>query len=236
MRGILYGIGVGPGDPELMTIQAINRIKDSDVIILPSAPKENCYAYRIVEAVLPEIKEKEIICMSFLMTKNKEDLISSHNKIYQDISLLLDKEKAVAFLTIGDPSIYSTYSYIHRREIENGGKAIMVSGVPSFCAAASALGISLGDNKEQIHIIPASYEVENTLSLKGTKVYMKSGKKLSELKEILKKADSIDESLVYGISNCGMVNEKIMIGLDNIDDSSGYLTIVIVKEMMESLS
>ncbi len=228
MRGILYGIGVGPGDPELITIKALRCMRESDVIILPSEPREDCYAYSIAKAVFAEIDEKEIICMPFLMTKEKKKLEDSHNKIYRNISELLESGKNVAFLTIGDPSIYSTYSYIHRRVLAEGGNAFMVSGVPSFCAAAAALGISLGDNKEEIHVIPGSYDIRETLHLKGTRIYMKSGKKLAELKNVLREA-AAENFLIYAVSNCGMENEEITSGLEALSEDSGYLTVVIVK-------
>jgi precorrin-2/cobalt-factor-2 C20-methyltransferase len=142
MSGILYGVGVGPGDPELLTLKALRCIRESDVIVLPSKPKEECYAYRIVKEVYPQVEEKEIICMPFPMIKDKAVLKKVHNEIYEGIAGLLDKNKAVAFLTIGDPSVYSTYSYIHHRVVQNHGRAEMISGIPSFCAAAAALGIS----------------------------------------------------------------------------------------------
>ncbi|WMC93291.1 precorrin-2 C(20)-methyltransferase [Kineothrix sp. MB12-C1] len=229
MKGILYGIGVGPGDPELITLKALKYMRQSDVIILPSAPKDKCHSYLIAQGAYPEINEKEVICMPFAMTKDKKVLETSHNRIYEDIAALLEQGKTVAFLTIGDPAVYSTYSYIHSKVKERGGAAHMVSGVPSFCAAAASLGISLGDNKEEIHIIPASYDIRKTLSLEGTKVYMKSGKRLAELKKMLKESQK-DSLQVYAVSNCGMEEERIAEGMENLDESSGYLTIVIVKE------
>ncbi|TCL57477.1 precorrin-2/cobalt-factor-2 C20-methyltransferase [Kineothrix alysoides] len=229
MRGILYGIGVGPGDPELITIKALRCMRESDVIILPSEPSEDCYAYSIAKAAFTEIDEKEIICMPFLMTKEKKELEDSHNKIYRNISELLDSGKNVAFLTIGDPSIYSTYSYIHRRVLAAGGNALMVSGVPSFCAAAAAIGISLGENKEEIHVIPGSYDIKETFNLNGTRIYMKSGKKLAELKNALREAGT-ERFLIYAVSNCGMENEKITSELEALSEDSGYLTVVMVKE------
>ncbi len=230
MNGILYGVGVGPGDPELLTLKALRCIRESDVIILPSEPKEDCYAYRIVREAYPLIEEKEIICMPFLMIKDKEILKKAHDNIYHGIAKLLSRDKAVAFLTIGDPSVYSTYSYIHQRVLQNHGRAEMVNGIPSFCAAAAALGISLGDNKDEIHIIPGSYEITGTVEQTGTKIYMKSGKKLAELKKALLEYEKPECLEVYTVENCGMMNERISEGIDNLDVASGYLTIVIVKE------
>ncbi|MGN0351452.1 MAG: precorrin-2 C(20)-methyltransferase [Roseburia sp.] len=228
MSGILYGIGVGPGDPELMTVKALRCIKESNVIILPSEPKEECYAYQTVKQVCPEIEEKEIVCLPFPMTKEKEVLKREHNRIFSKIWSYLENEKNVGFLTIGDSVVYSTYSYIHSRVQEAGAEAYYINGVPSFCAVAAALGISLGDNKDEIHIIPGSYEVSESMHLKGTRVYMKSGKKLQELLEKLKEQE--ESHFIYGVSDCGLPSQKIAHGIQEVKELNRYLTIVIVKE------
>ena len=232
--GVLYGIGVGPGDPELMTLKAINTIKACDIIAIPAVSKEECYAYSIVQAVLPEIEKKQIMCTPFPMIKDKEKLTISHNKIYCDIVSELEDGKNVAMLTIGDPSVYSTYMYIHKRVMQAGFTAVMISGVPSFCAVAARLGISLGEKDEEIHIIPAAYDVRESLGFHGTRIYMKSGKKLEELLWVLRESMQDKESRVhrdiYGISNCGMENEQVYCGLDELEQAKGYLTTVIVKE------
>lgn len=118
----------------------------------------------------------------------------------------------MAFLTIGDPSVYSTYGYIHRRIAAWGGNVKMISGVPSFCAAAASLGISLGDNRDEIHVIPGSYEVEETMALSGTRVYMKSGKSLARLKALLEEQQKEKKLSVYCVENCGMADERIRPG------------------------
>lgn len=228
MTGILYGIGVGPGDPELMTLKALRCIRESDVLILPSEPKEECYAYQIVKQVCPEIEEKEIVCLPFPMIKEKEVLKQEHDRIFSKIWSYLENEKDVGFLTIGDAVVYSTYSYIHSRAKEAGAKAYYVNGVPSFCAVAAALGISLGDNKDEIHIIPGSYDVVKSMQLKGTRVYMKSGKKLQELLEKLKEQE--ESHSIYAVSDCGLPGQKIAHGIEEIKNMNSYLTIVIVKE------
>ena len=90
---------------------------------------------------------------------------------------VLDAGKDAAFLTLGDPTVYATSMYIHQRIAGMGYRTSIVSGVPSFCAAAAKLGVSLGEKQEQIHIIPASYDVEAAMQLPGTKILMKAGKK-----------------------------------------------------------
>ena len=174
------------------------------------------------------------MCTPFPMIKDKEKLTISHNKIYCDIVSELEDGKNVAMLTIGDPSVYSTYMYIHKRVMQAGFTAVMISGVPSFCAAAARLGISLGEMMDEIHIIPASYDVRDTVGYGGTCVYMKSGKKLAELIEVLRteskgEAGEGADMTVYGVTNCGMESERVYRGLDELTEAKGYLTIVIVK-------
>lgn len=228
--GRLYGIGVGPGDPKLMTIKAYETIKACDVIAIPAVSRTECYAYQIVEKVYPGIAQKCIMCTPFPMIKDKQKLDAAHEKIYNNIVAELQCGRTVGMLTIGDPSVYSTYMYIHKRVTEAGFGADMISGVPSFCAAAACLGIPLGEMKQEIHIIPASYDVEKTIEYGGTCVYMKSGKKLGELIKVLEKAIASGRRMkVYGVTNCGMEDEHIYRGVDELNSAEGYLTIVIVK-------
>lgn len=181
MEGRLIGVGVGPGDPELLTLAAVRAIRESDCILLPNEKKEECYAYKIVRQVVPEIEEKEICPMQFPMTKDADVLRAAQDRCFAEVQARMRQGKTLVFLTIGDPSVYSTYHYIHRRVLAAGMPASMISGVPSFCAVAARLGISLADQGEEIHIIPGSYAVEDTADYDGTRIYMKSGKKLEQL-------------------------------------------------------
>ena len=232
--GILYGIGVGPGNPKLMTLQALETIRSCDLIVLPAVSKEECYAYRIVEQVCPEIADMPLLCMPFPMIKDAQKLELAHKRIYDAVEDYLRQGLRVGMLTIGDPGIYSTYMYMHRCAADAGWEARIVSGVPSFCAVAARLGISLGEKDEEIHIIPAAYDVRESLGFHGTRIYMKSGKKLEELLRVLREAMQDKESRVHqdicGISNCGMENEQVYCGLDELEQAKGYLTTVIVKE------
>lgn len=231
MEGILYGIGVGPGDPDCLTLGAVRKIEESDLLLLPQE-KEKCYAYRIVKQAAA-VAEKETIVLSFPMTKDQtalEQAMEENAKVVYD---LLMQGKTMAFLTIGDPSVYATYMYLHKRVQVLGGKAQMISGVPSFCAVAAKLGISLGEQEEEIHVIPASYEISHATAYQGTRIYMKAGRKLEELCEMLaseqkERGKQGEELQVYAVSDCGLPGEKVMYGLEELKSGS-YLTVVIVK-------
>ena len=176
MSGCLYSVGVGPGDPELMTLKAVKIIRNCHVLVLPAESKEKCVAYQIVRRAIPEIEDKTTVCLVMPMTKDKDRLEKSHREGTQKVAEVLDAGKDAAFLTLGDPTVYATSMYIHQRIAGMGYRTSIVSGVPSFCAAAAKLGVSLGEKQEQIHIIPASYDVEAAIQLPGTKILMKAGR------------------------------------------------------------
>lgn len=229
MSGKIYGVGVGPGDPELMTLKAVRLIGEADVLAIPSKDRESCVAYKIAAGAVKGLSEKEILPVAFPMTKDKALLEKSHEQGARAVSTFLDQGKTVVFLTLGDPTVYSTYLYLHKRLVSMGYESEIVSGVPSFCAAASKLSIGLGEGAESIHILPGSYPVEEGISLSGTKVLMKSGRQLKHVKQILL---SRGEHAVMA-ENCGMDGERLVFETEGIPEDAGYYSLVIVKEREE---
>ena len=228
MRGILYGVGVGPGDPELMTLKAVKIIAECQVIAFPDSGQERSVAYEIAGKVCRGIEQKEQLKLEFPMTRDRKVLEQCRLTAAKQIVRLLETGKNVAFLTLGDPSIYSTYSYLHRLVREMGFSAEMVAGVPSFCAAAALLGDSLADAGQPLRIIPGSYGcVERELEGDGAKVLMKNGKALDSLKKLLVKKGVSDSSRV--VINCGMEGEKVC-SLEETGNRESYFSMVIVKE------
>lgn len=232
-KGTFYGVGIGPGNEKLITKEAYRTILNSDVIVFPGKDKENCRAYSIAEKAVPEISEKELIFMPFPMSMNEDELATFHRQVADKIEEFLDKNKNVSFLTIGDVSVYSTVIYINDILIEDDYKTVFVAGISSFSAAASRLGIPLTIGSEQLHIVPGSGDIKEALKQDGTIVFMKSGKKLSELKSLLIQVEKSMELDVYAVSNCGMENEAIAYNADEIKDEMGYLTVVIVRHKRE---
>ena len=217
-KGILYGVSVGPGDPELMTLKAVRIIKEADVIALPHSEKEKCTAYNIAVQAVPEIDEKEILLVPMPMTKDRAELKKAHENGAAKIKAELDKGKNVAFLTLGDVTVYSSCQYVYQPVKEEGYKTELVSGVTSFCAAAAKLDKPLVSGRERLHIIPATYNTDELEHLDGIKVFMKPGKNIEELKKLD----------ICGVENCGMENEKIYLSSEDIGET-GYYTLFIVK-------
>ena len=178
MKGTLYGIGVGPGDPRLMTYLAVDTIKRCPVIAVPADGKGKAVAYKIASGIVEDLDAKECLNLSTPMTKDKAILDAAYQTAADTIIEQLEQGKDVACLTLGDPTIYSTYIYIHRLVKTKGYETEIVNGIPSFCAVSAKLGDSLVDRSEQLHVIPSTYDIEDGLKLPGTKVLMKAASKM----------------------------------------------------------
>lgn len=225
MKGKAYGVGVGPGDPELMTLKAIRLIKENDVIMVPGKEPKESVAYRIAVQAVPELAEKSLVSVDMPMLKDREELRKSHKKGAELIESYLDEGKNVVFLTLGDSTVYCTFTYIQKYLIEDGYETELVNGITSFCAAASRLNIPLAEWNEPIHIFPAVHREDEDLELDGNIVLMKSGSRIKELRDKLQ-ASGRD---VMAVVNCGMDDEKIYRKAEELPDETGYFTLVISK-------
>ncbi len=230
MKGILYGVGVGPGDPELMTLKAVRLIKENEVIAVPGEKAEDTVAYKIAVQAVPELAEKELLSLHMPMTHDREELERNHEKAAETVISVLEQGKHVIFLTLGDPVIYSTFSYVQKRVEKRGYKTGIVSGITSFCAAGARLNTPLVEWNEPLHVLPAVHRLESDLDQPGTYVLMKSGKKMGQVKELLARSGRD----VMMVENCGMEQEHVYRGLERIPENAGYYSLIIAKEKKES--
>ena len=186
MSGKLYGVGVGPGDPELLTLKALRLIKENQAIAVPGNDIYTSVAYKIVKGAYEELDKKTLFPVAMPMTKDPAVLQANHEKAADDVEKYLKEGQNVVFLTLGDPTVYSTYLYVHKRILKRGYEAEIVSGITSFCAVAARLNMGLVEMAEPLHVIPATYkaqEMDQILELPGTKVLMKTGKKMQQVRE-----------------------------------------------------
>lgn len=229
MQGKLYGVGVGPGDPELLTLKALRLIKENEVIAVPGKDIRASVAYQIVKGAYEDLDKKTLIPVAMPMTKDPQVLKANHDKAADQVEDYLREGKNVVFLTLGDTTVYSTYLYVHKRILERGYEAEIVSGITSFCAVAARMNMGLVEADQPLHVIPATYkaqEMDEILKLPGTKVLMKTGKKMKQVKESIEKSGQ----KAVMIENCGMPSEKIYRSAEDIPEDSGYYSLIIVKE------
>lgn len=259
MAGILYGVGVGPGDPELMTIKAKRMIETCDIIGIPAKNRETCTAYGIALCVVPEIADKEVISVPIPMTTDASVLERAYREGCDVLIKQLDQGRNIAFLNLGDPTVYGTYMNIHKYVIQSGYQAELVNGVPSFCAVAAELSIPLGSRNEAVHILPGYYAVEQMSDGHGrqlsdeqglsveqeisgrlrlrdyleqgdTVVLMKSAGNMDKVKQQLGELSEQGICKAYAVSNCGLKKQVICRDIRELPADVGYFTTIVARK------
>lgn len=228
-RGKLYGVGVGPGDPELMTRKAVRIIRESDIIAVPKGGSGEQTALNIAAEF---IQGKPILHCEMPMTRDQDVLNACHERAADAICAQLDAGKNIAFLTLGDPAIYSTYWYVHRRVRARGYAVEIVPGIPSFCAAAARLGQALCEGSQMLHIIPASHtSTKEGLELSGNKILMKAGRSILEVRDLLEASGKLNTASL--VERCSMEGERVVRDLHDLEDPTGYFSVILVREEQE---
>ena len=210
LPGIFYGIGVGPGDPELLTVKAINAIKKTDVFIAPKTEKRSeSLALSIAE---PYIKtDSEIIYQTFPMIRDFADSPEVFEKNRDEILPLLNAGKNVAFLTLGDPMFFSTYIYIFNLLKNCNVKIETIPGISSFSAIAAKTGKPLAYGNDILAVIPATADpkkISDALKTADSSVLIKVYKNFDEMVNILEETGMAKNSVL--VSRLGLEGEKII--------------------------
>lgn len=204
MKGKFYGVGVGPGDPELLTIKACRVLREADVICAPrtGAGREGV-ALSIVGGIVGG--EKEVLELPFPMTRDREELERCWEEAAGRIAALLAEGKKVAFVTLGDPTLYSTYTYVLKKIREAGPwETETVPGVPSFCACAAMAGVPLAEGEEKLAVVPLLKDPEVLPPLLRNfenVVVMKVGARYGDVLALLKSSGLAESSFLA--SRCG---------------------------------
>ena len=231
MRGRLYSVGIGPGNPELLTLKAMRLLRECDVIAFPKGDTDVLTAKEIIAQVV-NVEGKEQLQIQMPMTKDEEVLSKAHQDGADEIIEWLNAGKNVVFITLGCPTIYATCIYVHKLVLQAGYDAELVPGVPSFCAVAAKLNTSLCEKAEPLIILPGSYkETSKFLDMQGNKVLMKSGSEILRVRDELKACDLIRYSAM--VERCGLTGEKVYKNLEEIDSKSSYFSIILVKKKGE---
>lgn len=227
MKGTFYGVSTGPGDPGLMTVEAVRVIEQSDIVAAPYSGAGKIAALEIVKKAVPGLVLKKIVTFHMPMTRDQAELREARETAARSVCAFLEEGMDIAFLTLGDISLYSTFSYLRELVADKGYPTKVIAGVPSFCAAAALTQQALVKEEEQLHVIPGSYgDITSTLDLPGTKVYMKSGRELRALCELIEQRGLAEQAVV--VQNCGMENERVAGIRDTLEDS--YFSIITVTD------
>ena len=214
--GKLFCIGVGPGDPELLTVKGQRILNDADVIAFPG---NSSVAFQIALKAVPAIREKMQLPLHMPMTTEPQLLDSAHRSAVSSLEALLTEGKNVAVLNLGDPAFYSSFSYLLDSFIQDGFEVEIIPGVTSFSAASARLLQPLALGAEPVHILTSINEYDP--SFRGVLVVLKVGKHLARWKSALAGRQ------VWMVENCGMQDEKIY--HDDLPETAGYFSLLISK-------
>jgi len=232
--GILYGIGIGPGDPELITLKGARLISACRNLFVPKArTASESVALAIARPLVgPEARIEELL---FPMTADQTELAEKWEAAAGRIAEALTRGEDACFITLGDPLLYSTYIYLLRslRRRLPGLKAVTVPGITSFSAAAALAEFPVGEGREPVTVVPAAEDladVRRALAQGGTVILMKIGKRLREVLTLLDEEGLLEGSVF--VSHVGMEAQRIETDLRRLKaerPEAGYLSIILVK-------
>jgi precorrin-2/cobalt-factor-2 C20-methyltransferase len=237
-RGRLYGVGVGPGDPELMTLKTHRLITTSPVVCVPKRNlKDDGYAAAIVKPYLrPE--QQEVLDLEFPMTRDWDRLKPYWDQNTQAIWERLEQGLDCVFITEGDPFLYSTFIYMfnYMRELHPEVDIEVVPGVSSFLAAAARFGMPLANQYERIAIIPdvnTADEARAVLEQFDTVVFLKINSTFDMVYEALESLNLVDKArYVKKVSAPGL--EEVVTDIRTLrGEKLEYLSLMIVSKNYE---
>ena len=237
----LIGIGVGPGDPELLTVKAVNAIHNADIIMCPASKEDRpSIALSVVSSLIDKSKNQEIVKLIFPMTKDKDILEETWKKNAKIMAETVLSGKNVVYLTVGDPYLYSTWIYMHKDLKENypNMKISVIPGIVSMFTFASKVGISIAEGAEKVAIIPSCYDLSSVKEIaknSETMIFLKDGRYFDQVIQVLKQSGFPNDSIFAIGQDLGTDHEiirKLTLGEVNDDTlTTKYFSILVVKRV-----
>jgi precorrin-2/cobalt-factor-2 C20-methyltransferase len=229
--GTLYGIGVGPGDPDLLTLKAVKALAKVDVIFAAASTKNESSLALSIAA--PHLRDGvETLRLDFPMTRDQAVLDAAWRANADLVAARLAEGKSAAFLTLGDPLTYSTFGYLLRTL--NGLLADIpvevVPGVTSYQAAAARTCRVLAESGESLAVISGvagEDDLVRTLSACESAVIMKAYKNMPAIRRALKRLD-LDDSAVF-VTRLGHEGEQVIKKLADVPEKPSYFSLILVR-------
>jgi len=232
MAGKLYGIGVGPGDPELMTVKAVEILKTVGHVFAPISRSNGAsIAYDIAIKYIPS--EIPVTSLLFPMLKDKEQLSGQWMENYRLIEQVVRKGVNCAFITLGDPSTYSTFAVMQRHFTQHAPDISIetIPGITSFSFAAAQAGMPLVEGNEILSIVSGNDSAERVAEIidcADTVVFLKTYRNRDRLLKIIDEK-GLTRSCIY-VQKCGLDGEGIVHDVEKLAGNLEYLSLIVLKK------
>jgi len=229
--GTLFGIGVGPGDPELITLKAVNRLKKVDVVFAAASTKNDFSLAQSIAA--PHLRPGvQVVRLDFPMTRDKTELERAWRINADIVAGLLAQGKSAAFLTLGDPLTYSTFGYLLRtlNGLLSEIPVEIIPGVTSYQAAAAHTGRVLAESGESLAVVSGvagEDELTRILSAADSAVILKAYKNLPVIRRVLARLGLADSAVF--VTRLGHAGEQVITNLADVPDKPSYFSLVLVR-------
>jgi precorrin-2/cobalt-factor-2 C20-methyltransferase len=234
MSARLIAVGIGPGDPELITLKGARLLREADVVVTPIGDRSDGSIASSIIAGLVDTARQELVTQVFPMRRDQAGLEVYWREAAAQVAGFVAAGKTVAFVTLGDPFLYSTFLSLYQELLQDHPEVPVeiVSGVSSICAAAALAGLPLGRADERLAVLPATYEEDRlaeTLEHFDTIVLMKVHRVFPRIRELLTDL-GLKERAVY-VKRVGLPGEAVIRDLDRVGpEDLDYLSLVIVKK------
>jgi precorrin-2/cobalt-factor-2 C20-methyltransferase len=230
--GTLYGLGVGPGDPELVTVKAVKVLQSVDLVLAASSTKND---YSLALSIVRQYIQDGVVVqpVQFPMTRQKRALSDAWQANARRILDLLKAGKKAAFVTLGDPLTYSTYGYMVKtlKELDPDCKIVTVPGITAYNAAAARVNLPLVEGPQSLLVISGvgdQDKVRELLHCSENVVILKTYREFDMICQTLEDLGAADRAVL--VSRLGHEDETVEYDIRKLKGKPlPYLSLLIVK-------
>lgn len=237
----LTAIGVGPGDPDLLTVKAVKAIRSADIIMCPASSEDRpSIAFSIISQLIDKSEDQEVVKLIFPMTKDRDVLERTWKRNAKIMAETAMSGKNVVYITVGDPYLYSTWIYMHRDLADNHPDIdiVVIPGIVSIFTFASKVGVSIAEGAEKVAIIPSCYDLSSVREIaksSETMVFLKDGRYFDQVIDVLRESGFPEDSIFAIGQDLGTDKEIVRkMTLGEVNDSAlttKYFSILVVKRV-----
>lgn len=228
MAGVLYGVGVGPGDPKLLTVRAVEVLSFVSAVAYPYS--SDAVSSMALAAARPYLRDgARLLPLRFPMSRDRSEQERAWEEACEEVASVLEGGESVAFVVLGDPAVYSTYSYLARKVRERGFKVETVPGISSFSLLSALLGEPLVEERESMLIRPLldGEDLEEALDF-DCAVFMKPAERgFSKLKELVRERGLGDR--VVGAFRLCEERQRLVFGEELLGEELDYMSLFVYR-------